>query len=60
MTRALFAAAFALLVCGPALAAEPDVPPPESIAITGAVHNPSSVTREELAKLPPVEMTVTE
>jgi len=59
MRRVLLTLA-AALACAPALAADPDVPPPESIAIAGAVHNPSSVTREELAKLPPVEVTVTE
>jgi hypothetical protein len=60
MTRARFAAAFALLVCGPAFAADPDVPPPESIARVGAIQNPGSVTKEEIAHLPPVDVTVSE
>ena len=60
MTRALFVAAFALLVCGPAFAADPDVPPPESITLVGAIQNPGSVTKEELAHMPPVDVTVSQ
>jgi hypothetical protein len=60
MIRALFAASLALFVCGPALAADPDVPPPESIALVGAIQNPGSVTKEEIAHLPPVDVTVNE
>jgi len=58
--RARFAASFALLVCGPAFAADPDVPPPESITLVGAIANPGSVTQEELAHMPPVEVTVSQ
>ena len=35
-------------------------PPPESIALTGAIHDPSPITREELMKLPPVDVTVSQ
>jgi hypothetical protein len=59
MKRVLLTLAVAML-CLAARAAEPDVPPPESIAITGMVHNPSSITHEEIAKLPPIEVTVSE
>jgi hypothetical protein len=62
MRRALLAAALAAL-SAPALAAPalaPDVPPPESIAIVGAVQNPGSVTKEELSHLPPVDVSVSQ
>jgi hypothetical protein len=35
-------------------------PPPESIALTGAIHDPSPVTREEMMKLPPIDVTVSQ
>jgi hypothetical protein len=56
------AAALALLLlCASAQAAEYGAtPPPETIAITGAIHNPDAVTREEIMKLPPVDVTVTQ
>jgi len=60
MSRALFAGCAALLVCGQAFAADPDVPPPESITLVGAIANPGSVTEEELAHMPPVEVTVSQ
>lgn len=60
MTRARTAAIFALLLSGAAFAAEPDVPPPESIALVGAIANPGSVTKEEIAHMPPVEVTVSQ
>jgi len=53
------AAAFVLLLCGAAFA-DPITPPPETIAITGAVHNPGAVTRQEIMKLAPVDVTVTQ
>ncbi|HWA91549.1 MAG TPA: hypothetical protein VG889_16040 [Rhizomicrobium sp.] len=33
-------------------------PPPESIALTGAIRNPESMTRDDLMKLPPIDVTV--
>ena len=54
--RHVCAILFALLLAS----AESPTPPPESIAITGAVHNPGQITREELMALPPVEVTVTQ
>ncbi len=51
-------AAFALL-CTAALA-DDGAGPPQSIAITGAIRNPDAVTREELMKLPPIDVAVTQ
>jgi hypothetical protein len=54
---------FALLLATPALAdgstvPPPDVPPPESVVLTGAVKEPQSITKEELSRLPPVDVTL--
>jgi len=54
--------ALALLLLGvPAGAAEfGATPPPESITLAGNIHNPDVVTREEILKLPPIEVTVSQ
>lgn len=51
-----------LLLCAAASAAEhaSGTPPPETVAITGSIHDPDAVTREEIMKLPPVDVTVTQ
>lgn len=54
--RRAAAIVFALTLAG---AASP-TPPPEAIAITGQVHNPDPVTRQEIMALPPVEVTVSQ
>ncbi|MBV9989974.1 MAG: hypothetical protein JOZ72_01660 [Alphaproteobacteria bacterium] len=45
---------------GATMTADGTTPPPETIAITGAVHNPGAVTLQELMKMPPVDVTVTQ
>jgi hypothetical protein len=50
--------AFALLLATPCFAADPDVPPPESVVLTGAVKEQTSITKEELSRLPPVDVTL--
>jgi hypothetical protein len=57
MKRVLLTLAVTLL-CAAARAAEPDVPPPESVVLTGAVKAPDSITKEELSRLPPVDVTL--
>ncbi len=54
----LFAAAASAAEPATMMTADGTTPPPESIAMTGAVHNPGSVTRQEIMKLPPVEVTL--
>jgi hypothetical protein len=50
-----------LLFAAPVWAADDGAaPPPETIAMTGAIHNPGSVTRQEIMKLPPVDVTVSQ
>ena len=50
-----------LLFASPAFADElGTTPPPETIAIAGAVHNPGAVTLQELMKMPPIDVTVTQ
>lgn len=51
------AAALALLITG---ALADDASAPQTIMLTGAVKNPGAVTLEELMKLPPVDVTVTQ
>ena len=53
----LAAAALVLLVGG---ALADDVSAPQTILLTGALRNPGAVTLEELAKLPPVDVTVSQ
>lgn len=60
--RAAGALFVSFLICTAAGAAEyaGGTPPPETVAITGSIHDPDSVTREEIMKLPPVDVTVTQ
>jgi hypothetical protein len=58
MRGARIAFAALLLTATQAFAAEPDVPPPESVVLTGAVKEPDSITKEELSRLPPVDVTL--
>ena len=59
MTGARLAfAALLLMTTARALAADTDVPPPESVVLTGAVNAPDSITKEELSRLPPVDVTL--
>ncbi len=53
-----FAFAALLLTAARALAADTDVPPPESVVLTGAVKAPDSITKEELSRLPPTDVTL--
>ena len=58
MRGAHLASAALLLATARAFAAGMDVPPPESVVLNGAIKAPDSITKEELSRMPPVEVTL--